>query len=351
MDHRSDRSVPLLGALLVADGLITQEQLEACLLLQTQDYAGVQLGQVLIRCGYITPADLQRVLQLQADIKAALVREATMPVACQAILLQQQNRQQLLPLLERLRVFVKRASDWQTVQTLLNEERIDCLLIDPSLPAPPAALIDQMEVPIWFIPSIPSSGTQASPWLTAALTRFIEQVRELSKARILLKYHQDDQKILATIIRRTSTIRSARDGLEQLVVALRDRLGVEAATLFRVDRATDRIIFEIACGPGGAQLEGVSFPTSQGIAGWVARNKQPLLLPNVTRDTRFEHTFDRQTGFQSRSMLCVPLLALGEIRGVLQLINKTSGEAFTGRDLALLRTISGVAALLQYLAE
>src|SRR5688572_15396336 len=43
--------VPLVGALLVAEGRITREQLNACLLIQAQDHPDLPIGQILVRCG------------------------------------------------------------------------------------------------------------------------------------------------------------------------------------------------------------------------------------------------------------------------------------------------------------
>ena len=67
------KSVPLFGALLVAEGLITHEQLSACLLLQAQDYPDTPIGQILVRCGYISEAARERCLKLQGELKASLL--------------------------------------------------------------------------------------------------------------------------------------------------------------------------------------------------------------------------------------------------------------------------------------
>jgi hypothetical protein len=66
-------TVPLLGALLVADGLITHKQLTACLKLQNQGVPNVPLGQILLCCGYITEQALAQALELQRDLKLALL--------------------------------------------------------------------------------------------------------------------------------------------------------------------------------------------------------------------------------------------------------------------------------------
>src|SRR5262245_3415223 len=67
------QSVPLVCALLIAERLITQEQLNACLLLQSQDHPDLPIGQILVRCGYISQQALDLALGIQVELKSSLV--------------------------------------------------------------------------------------------------------------------------------------------------------------------------------------------------------------------------------------------------------------------------------------
>jgi GAF domain-containing protein len=128
------------------------------------------------------------------------------------------------------------------------------------------------------------------------------------------------------------------------MLTVRDLFGVEAGTLYRFDRPSSQLIFEVVIGPHQEQLYQQRLPIDRGLAGWVVRNGEPLLIPDVRRDPRFEGMFDHQSGFQTRSVLCVPLIKHGEVCGVIQLINKLNGE-FNERDLLLLRVIAAMGAL------
>ena len=57
--------VSLVGALLISEGLITREQLSACVLLQSQDHPDLPIGQILVRCGYISQQALDQALRRQ----------------------------------------------------------------------------------------------------------------------------------------------------------------------------------------------------------------------------------------------------------------------------------------------
>ena len=84
----------------------------------------------------------------------------------------------------------------------------------------------------------------------------------------------------------------------------------------------------------------IRLPASQGVAGWVFRHQEPLIINDCYNDPRFYRQVDKETGFNSRNILCVPLInRTRECIGVLQALNKKSGD-FTQDDLELLASVS-----------
>lgn len=71
------------------------------------------------------------------------------------------------------------------------------------------------------------------------------------------------------------------------------------------------LVFEIVVGPGSDKLKGLKVDRSEGIAGWVAREGKPLLVPDVAQDQRFASRFDARTRFTTRSILAVPMRSRG----------------------------------------
>jgi putative methionine-R-sulfoxide reductase with GAF domain len=187
-----------------------------------------------------------------------------------------------------------------------------------------------------------------SPDAEALVARYVDQARMyggLSKSLEQERHSEFEMQTISTLIRSVTLAQTAQDALLKLMTIVRDLVSVEAGTLFRLDPSDQRLVFEVVLGPFQNELSQRRLSLDQGIAGWVARHGESLLIPDVRQDQRFEATFDRQTGFQTRSMLCVPLVALGQVRGVLQLINKTDGE-FTKSDLSLLRITAAVGGML-----
>jgi len=60
----------------------------------------------------------------------------------------------------------------------------------------------------------------------------------------------------------------------------------------------------------------------QGIAGHVAAKGQSLIVNDARKSSRFFSGIDKQTGFKTRSVLCVPLVSKQKVTGVVQVLNK-----------------------------
>ncbi|MBN1956340.1 MAG: PAS domain S-box protein [Anaerolineae bacterium] len=96
--------------------------------------------------------------------------------------------------------------------------------------------------------------------------------------------------------------------------------------------------------PGGESPRGMRLQAGEGIAGWVAQHGESAIIPDVTADPHFSPTIDEQTGFQTHSVLAVPLQVRGRVLGVLEVINKLEG-AVNAADCELLETLASAAAI------
>jgi len=75
------------------------------------------------------------------------------------------------------------------------------------------------------------------------------------------------------------------------------------------------------------------FPLGKGIAGYVAETGETLNVTDVYKDGRFNPTIDEQTGYITKSILCMPICIRGTVIGVVQMVNKKGdGEVFTKED-------------------
>lgn len=120
----------------------------------------------------------------------------------------------------------------------------------------------------------------------------------------------------------------------------------EAGTYWHYDRYGDGLIRPGAVF-GGGEISNVSLVPGEGLAGGVIESGRPAIIADCQRDPRWAGRVDAATGFCTRSMLCVPLLAGGEALGCIQIINKTDGQLFDEKDLAFAQKLAeAVAAVL-----
>ena len=86
-------------------------------------------------------------------------------------------------------------------------------------------------------------------------------------------------------------------------------------------------------------MKEMRFPDNVGVAGWVMREGQTVVIQNVARDARFFDGLDNQNGFLTRSMICVPLKTRKGFTGVLYALNKLEGE-FSAKEARVLEILS-----------
>ncbi|MFH0983481.1 MAG: GAF domain-containing SpoIIE family protein phosphatase [Planctomycetota bacterium] len=137
--------------------------------------------------------------------------------------------------------------------------------------------------------------------------------------------------------------------LQRVEQAALEVLDCERASVFLYDPAADELYSKVATG-----ARDIRFSAKLGIAGDTVAQRSIVNVPEAYADPRFNCAIDRQTGYQTRTILSVPLTGYdGTIVGVLQALNKR-GEAFDGRDEekgSILGSLAGVAIQRQMLLE
>ncbi len=124
-------------------------------------------------------------------------------------------------------------------------------------------------------------------------------------------------------------------------------LNAEASSILLYDDA-GALRFAHLFGIGSGPLNGRQVKIGEGITGWVAQEGTPVLVNDVRSDPRFSGNYDNETGFRTRSILCVPLKLDGKNIGILEVLNKKDGEEFSEQDTKILFSLADHAALSIY---
>lgn len=147
-----------------------------------------------------------------------------------------------------------------------------------------------------------------------------------------------------TVLQGISRILTAELQLEPLLnEILRSAVQImdaAAGAVILLDSETDELVFSVIAGGGGVALLERRMGKNEGIAGWVVTNGQPVVVDDVTKDERWYGEIQKETGFLTSSLICVPLTYKGSVIGALEILNKLSGERFDEDDLGLLTTLA-----------
>lgn len=116
-------------------------------------------------------------------------------------------------------------------------------------------------------------------------------------------------------------------------------------SLMRYDENSGELFFLIAEGLELNRIKNIRLKSGEGIAGSVVQTKFPIFVENVKNDPRFSKRVDEKTGFETKTIIAVPMIFRGQVYGVIELVNRFDGSSFTPEDLVILQTIADFTAI------
>ncbi len=124
-----------------------------------------------------------------------------------------------------------------------------------------------------------------------------------------------------------------KEAMEAALNEVVEAIHAEAGTFWFFDRFGEFLIIPTAV-YGGSSMEGITLTPYEGVAGKVIESGESTIIPDCQQDSRWAGKVDKKTGFQTKSMICVPLkLDRSVCFGSIQIINKKDGLPFDNLDL------------------
>ena len=133
--------------------------------------------------------------------------------------------------------------------------------------------------------------------------------------------------------------------LSIITEAASELTNTEAASIALVQPETGELYFETASGPAKDTVKRYTIPLEGSVAGWVFTHNQPVMIRDAQNDPRHFPVIDKQTGFQTRSLLEAPLNVRGETIGVIMAVNYQQEGDFMDEDLQTLTALASHAAI------
>ena len=171
-----------------------------------------------------------------------------------------------------------------------------------------------------------------------------------TKSTIEIEKHEyvsllDRIKFFQTTTLQISERKPLHNLLDEIIDTSKKLLNAEAASLLLFDKENNNLYFYSTTGDKSKSLKTKTLEIGEGIGGWVAQKKEPLIIDDCYADPRFNKDFDIATGFKTRNMICAPMINKNELIGVIQTINKRSDSGFDNSDLQLFEALSAQCAV------
>ena len=170
--------------------------------------------------------------------------------------------------------------------------------------------------------------TKRKPGRIADLEEKNRQLRTLIEINTYIANSLEKEEVLKRILNQTKVL-----------------LDCERSSILLVDNNLNQLSFAILSKDEEEDmLKDTSLRMGEGIAGTVWQNGLPVLINDAQNDPRFSDRADKKARLTTRSVIAVPLTVNGEIIGVIEAINKTTG-GFSEFDLQVLQFISTQSAI------
>ena len=166
---------------------------------------------------------------------------------------------------------------------------------------------------------------------SGALSNAQSHERNISEIKKALSNHKYYTALLA-VAQELSSVLDTNTLVRKIMTKAQTFIGADRCSLFLVDKIRGGLWSVVAHG-----TDRIHIPEGEGIAGYVAQSGETLNIPDAYNDPRFNSAVDKQTGYRTRSILCVPIKNNdGTIMGCTQMINKIGASEFVQTDVDLM---------------
>jgi len=183
-----------------------------------------------------------------------------------------------------------------------------------------------------------------------ALQKILHEKEMSAENQLLKKNLADIRKELDFFVEVSKTLTSTlelQEVLGAIIKKAKNLIKAETWSILLIDEETGDLVFDKSTGKKESRKKTRKerLKLGEGIAGWVAQEQIPVIVPDVSKDPRFRARIDGETDAKTHSIMCVPIRNKGNILGVIEIVNKTIDEPFTKDDLDLMLRIVDHAAI------
>ena len=158
------------------------------------------------------------------------------------------------------------------------------------------------------------------------------------------------EDVLAEVFDRVQGVyqfREAAPGLYYLLDLALEKIPAEAGSVFSSELITGALRFVAVRGPKAKEIleTRTIIPAGQGIAGFCTTEGVSVALSDVHLDRRWYSAIADRLQYETRSLLCSPMVSAGRAYGCLELINRKPSGNFSDQEVGMLAYIAHQGAL------
>ena len=132
--------------------------------------------------------------------------------------------------------------------------------------------------------------------------------------------------------------------LEHIIQSAVNLLNAEEASILLFDPKKEQLFFRAATNMDIHEDLSTIMVPKESLAGWVAKNKEAIIIDDAHKDRRFSDTVEKSIDFPTNNMCIAPMIVKDKLIGVLEVINKKNG-GFSTNDQEILSALGIQAAI------
>ncbi len=161
---------------------------------------------------------------------------------------------------------------------------------------------------------------------------------------------QSTEDMLADVFMRVVELEkkpNLEEAMQFILDLAMEKVPCESGAVLRADAGSGDLSFVSARGPAAKELlKGkITVPSGEGFAGFCASEGVSVAVSDVQKDPRFYSAVSQKVDYETKSLLCSPMMTHGRSFGCIQLINRKGGPQFAEPEVGVLSYLSHQAAL------
>ncbi len=171
------------------------------------------------------------------------------------------------------------------------------------------------------------------------ITEYLNDIQSISSG--LLSNKKDPLVALVKIGQSVSAETNIDELIRVIAEETKGAIQADRCTVFLLDKEHNELWSKVALGEDSE----IRFPADKGLAGHCVKTGETINIKDAYNDSRFNPEIDYQTGYKTKTILCMPIKNLQQkIIGAFQVLNKLEGY-FTDEDEDLLVAIGSSAGI------